>query len=340
MPLAASSSVAELESALQRAESKLAERDAQNEALRKRNAELTAELKKLRREFTAFKSEVKRLLEHVPNSKQLIDEGQLSLFDGVGPEELAPEETPEHADEAPDGETPDDSIRGRHKPKKRAKKTDTSLLPRETVVHGLDEHERVCPETGVLLVEVGVEVFEELDYVGAKLRVLEHHRIIYGPPPEVAEERKIAPITAPLPARPLEGCKASASLLAYLLIQKYQFHCVPRRRTQLPKGVRPKARRSESCCTEDEGRPFEIGVQAQVSNRLELRGSRARVVSVEGNGVVRPRQVRSKETNASEPLMTCREVFTRRRNRAGWLARDKSRGHLSTDWMASGMKAA
>ena len=224
MPLAASSSVAELESALQRAESKLAERDAQNEALRKRNAELTAELKKLRREFTAFKSEVKRLLEHVPNSKQLIDEGQLSLFDGVGPEELAPEETPEHADEAPDGETPDDSIRGRHKPKKRAKKTDTSLLPRETVVHGLDEHERVCPETGVLLVEVGVEVFEELDYVGAKLRVLEHHRIIYGPPPEVAEERKIAPITAPLPARPLEGCKASASLLAYLLIQKYQFH--------------------------------------------------------------------------------------------------------------------
>ena len=32
---------------------------------------------------------------------------------------------------------------------------------------------------------------------------------------------------------------------------------------------------------EDEGRPLEIGLQGQVSNHLELRGSRARVVSVE-----------------------------------------------------------
>jgi hypothetical protein len=38
--------------------------------------------------------------------------------------------------------------------------------------------------------------------------------------------------------------------------------------------------------------------------------------------------------------MTCREVFTRRRNRAGWWARDESRGCLITDWSASGMKAA
>ncbi len=31
----------------------------------------------------------------------------------------------------------------------------------------------------------------------------------------------------------------------------------------------------------DEGRPLEIGLQGQVSNHLELRGSKARVVSVE-----------------------------------------------------------
>jgi transposase len=221
-PVAPSS--VELEPAPEWALRKIAERDAQNEALRKRNAELSAELTKLRREFTAFRNEVKRLLGHVPNSKHLIEEGQLSLFDGIGPEELAPEETPEHANEAPDGETNDDSIRGRDKPKKRAKKTDTSVLPREEVVHDLEQHERVCPETGVQLVKIGVEIFEELDYVAAKLRVIEHHQIVYGAPPEIAEERQIASITAPLPARPLEGCKASASLLAYLLIQKYLFH--------------------------------------------------------------------------------------------------------------------
>ncbi len=93
-------------------------------------------------------------------------------------------------------------------------------------------------------------------------------------------------------------------------------------------------------CTEDEGRPLGIGVQALVPNRLELRGSRVRVVSVEGNGATRSRQVRSKKTNASEPLITCREVFTRRQNRVGWKTRDELRSYLSTGWAASGMKAA
>lgn len=59
---------------------------------------------------------------------------------------------------------------------------------------------------------------------------------------------------------------------------------------------------------DDEGRPLGIGVQAQVPNRPELLGSRVRVVSVVGKGAARLRQVRSKKTNASEPLRTCREA--------------------------------
>lgn len=39
------------------------------------------------------------------------------------------------------------------------------------------------------------------------------------------------------------------------------------------------------------------------------------MVSVEGKGGRKFRQVRPKETNASEPLMTCRNVSDRRRNR-------------------------
>jgi len=118
-------------------------------------------------------------------------------------------------------------------------------------------------------------------------------------------------------------------------VQKTYDHRVPRRYAQQPKGGR-----SKPSCIEDEGRPLGIGVQAQVPNRLELRGSRARVVSIEGNGAARPRQVRSKKTSASEPLMTCREGRNRRRNRAGWLARDEPRGSLLTDWAASGMQVA
>ena len=93
------------------------------------------------------------------------------------------------------------------------------------------------------------------------------------------------------------------SVLADLMESKCDDSSVPRRRTQQPKG-----RRRKSCCADDEGWPLGVGVQARVPNRLELRGSRARVVSVEGKGAARLRQVRSKKTSASEPLMTCRKA--------------------------------
>ena len=41
---------------------------------------------------------------------------------------------------------------------------------------------------------------------------------------------------------------------------------------------------SVRCFVEDGGRPSDVGVQAQASNRHELLGSRALVVSVDGKG--------------------------------------------------------
>ena len=70
------------------------------------------------------------------------------------------------------------------------------------------------------------------------------------------------------------------------------------------------------CFIKDEGRPLEVGLQEQASNRLKLRGSSAFVVSVDGKGGARLRQVRIEETNASEPLMKCRKVSKRCQNRA------------------------
>ena len=95
------------------------------------------------------------------------------------------------------------------------------------------------------------------------------------------------------------------------------------------------------CFTKDEGRPLEVGLQEQASNRLKLRGLRALVVSVEGKGGARLRQVGIKKTNASEPLMTCRNVFNRRRNRGlDFCPAGRVGGSLSTAQPASGMKAA
>ena len=59
-------------------------------------------------------------------------------------------------------------------------------------------------------------------------------------------------------------------------------------------------------CKRDESGPLGAGDQAQASNHCELLALRALVVSVAGKGGVESRQVRSGETSASEPLMTCR----------------------------------
>jgi len=59
-------------------------------------------------------------------------------------------------------------------------------------------------------------------------------------------------------------------------------------------------------CKGDEGRPLGAGDQAQAPIHCELLALRALVVSVAGKGGGKTRQVRSGETSASEPLMTCR----------------------------------
>ena len=58
-------------------------------------------------------------------------------------------------------------------------------------------------------------------------------------------------------------------------------------------------------------------MQAEASNHpLRLR-SRDAVVSERGTGRARPCQVRTEQSNAREPLMTCRKLEARRRNRGG-----------------------
>ena len=95
------------------------------------------------------------------------------------------------------------------------------------------------------------------------------------------------------------------------------------------------------CFTKDEGGPLGVGLQEQASNHHKLRESRAPVVSVAGKGGARLRQVRVRKTNASEPLMTCRNVLTE--VETGILTsipRQRLGAYLLTAQPASGMKAA
>jgi transposase InsO family protein len=95
------------------------------------------------------------------------------------------------------------------------------------------------------------------------------------------------------------------------------------------------------CFTEDEGRSLEVGLQEQTSNRRELHWSRAIVVNVDGKGGAGLRQVRFKETNESQPLMTCRNILNDvETGTRTSVPRIEIEGNLSTAQSASGMKAA
>lgn len=146
--------------------------------------------------------------------------GQLALLFGDPPAE----ETPPHAAEAPDGETPADRIKKRHKPRRPARNLDASALPREHVTHELPPDERVDPLTGRPLVEVGERTFEELLFFPARLAVRVHHRKVYGLSAQDAAEWTCVPRVAALPPRPIEKSPASAGLLAWILVQKYGHH--------------------------------------------------------------------------------------------------------------------
>jgi transposase len=139
-------------------------------------------------------------------------------------EEQQPGATPPCATEAPDGESASDVIRPRHQRKNAPRKVDFAALPRERVKHELPLEARRCAVTGAELVVVGEKITEELEYRPGMLVVIEHHRAVYGASAEVAAERKVHEIVAPLPPRALEDTRAGAGLLAWTLVQKYVHH--------------------------------------------------------------------------------------------------------------------
>jgi len=115
---------------------------------------------------------------------------------------------------------------------------------------------------------------------------------------------------------------------------RYADDRAPRRRT----GGRESS--VQPCCTRDEGGPFGVAVQAETSNHLLLLYLRGVVVSESGKGRARPCQIRTVESNANEPLMTCRKRRNDVKTGRESLAWDKSGSNLFTGQTASGIKVA
>lgn len=91
-------------------------------------------------------------------------------------------------------------------------------LPRQRLVHDLNDAEKVCP-CGQALTKIGEETSEQLDYIPAQVKVIQHVRNKYACK---CCENMVK--TAPPPALPIPKSIASPGLLTQVIVSKYDDH--------------------------------------------------------------------------------------------------------------------
>jgi transposase len=139
-----------------------------------------------------------------------IEQLELALEDlliATAESDTVPPAEDEAATAAPAGET------AKRKPRRRPRVSET--IPRER--RELDPGS-CCPDCGGDLRPVGEDVSEILDMVVAQLKVLEIAR------PKKSCRRCEKMVQASAPSRPIPGSMASATLLAYILVSKFDDH--------------------------------------------------------------------------------------------------------------------
>jgi len=149
---------------------------------------------------------------------------QLALAFAERDLDLALLETPAHADETPDDESP------REKQKKRSRRNGRGPipehLPRDRVEHHPDAEDLVCPCCRSTKERIGEEITEDLDFEPASFRVKEHVRVKYAC--RACEE---GVVIADPPALVIEKGRPGPGLLAHVVTSKYGDHLPLHRQT-------------------------------------------------------------------------------------------------------------
>jgi transposase len=96
-------------------------------------------------------------------------------------------------------------------------------LERVEIVLDIPEEDKVCPETGKPLKQIGWEISEKLESRPGKLVVNVYKRPKYASPDSVASG-EVGVITAPMPDHPIEKCKADLGLIAHVIVSKFADH--------------------------------------------------------------------------------------------------------------------
>ena len=175
----------------------IAERDAtitQREAvIASQHDTIDSQLKKL----AGLQQQLARLLrKQYGPQKERIDPDQLTLFTTDELEELVKELQQGITDSVStdDGSCTDKGDGEASCPPEKAKRTGHGRrplpehLPREEIFHELSDEERTCPCCGKLRKEIGSETSEQLEFIPAALKVIQHHRKKYASSTELVGE--------------------------------------------------------------------------------------------------------------------------------------------------------
>lgn len=185
------------------------------ELLRAERDEYLEQLKLRDRKIDDLQHQVQALLRrYFGRSSEKMDPRQRLLF-----EDLIDKAIPEmSAAEAGDDPAPQRKGHGRRRL--------PADLPREKIIHDLPEEEKPCPCCGKMRHIIGKQTHEQLDYVPAKVKVIEHIRLTYGCPHCEKEASPDGPqiVTANKPLQPIEKGLAAPGLLSYVIVSKYGDH--------------------------------------------------------------------------------------------------------------------
>ena len=116
-------------------------------------------------------------------------EGQLSLFD----------EAEQVASEDDDMSKLETTVKAHTRKSKKTLEEKLKGIPVEQVIHDITEEERICDICGSTLEEIGREIVRrELEYIPAKVKVIEHVSVRYGCPLCKANDEAFI-VKAPVP---------------------------------------------------------------------------------------------------------------------------------------------
>ncbi len=147
---------------------------------------------------------------------------------GPRSERVAPNQLPQFdvdGEQSPDASPPGDAERQdavvvrEHRRRGGGRQALPDHLPRETVEHDLSDDEKCCPECGEQRQRIGCERSEQLEFVPAVLKVLEHVRWKYAC--RCCQEH--VAVAAP-PSKPIEKGLPGPGLLSAIVVGKYADH--------------------------------------------------------------------------------------------------------------------